>query len=143
MEAMGHRIKTGNIGMAKIARRKRGFTLVEILAAVVLLSIGLLAVLTAGRVAQDTQWRATHLASARTIAQSKIDELRSTSFDSIVGLTVQTTDPSLPKGNQITVATAKYPDSSEQNLAKVTVTVTWPEGRAAGRVQYETLVARK
>lgn len=129
--------------MAKNALHRRGFTLVEVLAAVVLLSIGLLAVLTASRAAQDTHWRAVHLASARNIAQSKIDELRATPFDGIVGATVNTTDPSLPKGNQITVATVKYPDSFEANLAKVTVTVTWPEGRATGRIQYETLIARR
>jgi prepilin-type N-terminal cleavage/methylation domain-containing protein len=129
--------------MASNALRRRGFTLVEVLAAVGLLSIGLLAVLSASRVARDTQWRAVHLATARNIAQSKIDELRATLFDSIVIGTVQTTDSSLPRGNQITVVTAKYPDTSESNLIKVTVTVTWPEGKATGSVQYESLIVRR
>jgi len=129
--------------MARNRRHRRGFTLVEVLAAVVLLSIGLLAVLTAGRAAQETQWRAVHLAAARNIAQSKIDELRATPFGSIISGTDQSTDSSLPKGNQIAVTTAKYPDSSEANLAKVTVAVTWPEGRATGKIQYESLIVRR
>lgn len=120
-----------------------GFTLVEILSAVALLSIGLLAVLSAGRAARETQQRAVHLSIARGIAQSKVDQLRAKSFDSLPSMAGASTDASLPKGNQIVVAVSRYPDAGETNLYQATVTVTWPCSVGTRTVRYDTLIARK
>lgn len=122
---------------------RAGFTLVEILCAVVLLSIGLLAVMAASRGARETQQRALYLSIGRNIAQSKIGALRASSFDSLAGQAGTSTDGSLPAGNQIVVAADPYPDASETNLKKVTVTVTWPEGNGTRRIRYETLITRR
>lgn len=130
-------------GKTRRASRESGFTLVEILSATALLSIGLLAVLTAGRAARDTQNRALYLSIARSIAQSKIDQLRSCTFDSLPSAAGTSTDAGLPKGNQITVAVARYPDAGETNLYQVTVTVTWKQDLGSRTISYETLIARK
>ena len=124
-------------------RRSAGFTLVEILCAVVLLSIGLLAVMTATQSSRDTQQRALYLSIGRNIAQSKIGTLRASSFDSLAGQAGTTSDSSLPAGNQVVVAVDPYPDGSEANLKRITVTVTWPEGKGTRRIRYDTLITRK
>lgn len=124
-----------------------GFTLVEVLAAVVLLSIGLLAVLSAAQAARETQQRAVCMAAGRTVAQSKIEEARATSWASLDGLAGSTSDPSLPAGNTIVVATSQFNNSLGQpdaDLKKVTVTVSWPEADGTPRaVVYETVIGNK
>lgn len=125
------------------AARRSGFTLVEIVSAVALLSIGLLAILTATRAARDTQQKAVHLSIARAIAQSKLDQVRATPFDSIPSMAGVSTDTALPTGNQIVVTTAKYPDASETNLYQVTVTVSWTSAQGARTIRYDTLITRK
>ena len=120
-----------------------GFTLVEILAAVVLLSIGLLAVLSASRAAHDTQRRALFLSTGRNIAQTRIETLRAAAFNTLPGLAGTTTDSSLPAGNQVQIAVDGYPNGTETNLYRAIVTVTWPEGNGTRKVRYETLIVRK
>ena len=123
--------------------RRAGFTLVEILCAVVLLSIGLLAVMTATQSSRQTQQRAQYLSIGRNVAQSKMEALRTISFDSLAAQAATTSDSSLPAGNQVVVAVDPYPDSSEANLKRATVTVTWPEGNGTRRIRYDTLITRK
>lgn len=130
-------------GCHKRRQSMLGFTLVEILAACLLLSIGLLAVLTAVRAARETQQRALYLSIGRNIAQSKIDKARSMSVDNISSMAGTTQDSSLPAGNSITVSVNRYPDASQIHLYRVTVTVSWPEQRGTRRLTYETLIARK
>lgn len=120
-----------------------GFTLVEVLAAVLLLSIGLLAVLTADRASDETQKRATYISIGRNIAQSKLEELRGESVEDISGTNNTSTDQNLPSGNKINVAVAPYPSGAEANLCRAVVTVTWPEGNGTRRICYETLIGRK
>jgi len=124
-----------------------GFTLVEVLAAVVLLSVGLLAVLTAGEAARETQQRAVYMAAARTIAQAKVEEARSTPFDELDQLVVPpSSDPSLPPGNTIQVAVAPMTNGMGQpdpDLAQYSVTVSWPEGKSTQSIVYETLIGNK
>lgn len=121
----------------------RGFTLVEILAATLLLSIGLLAVMSAAQAARETQRRALYLSIGRNIAQSKIDRLRSTPISSITSQAGTSTDPSLPKGNSVQVAVSRYPNTGVPDLYKGTVTVTWPEHKGTRRIRYETLIVRR
>jgi prepilin-type N-terminal cleavage/methylation domain-containing protein len=121
----------------------RGFTLVEIIAACLLLSIGLLAVLAAVQAARETQQRALYLSIGRNIAQSKIEKARSMSIDNISSLAGTTQDSSLPAGNSVTISVSRYPDASQIHLYRVTVTVSWPEQKGTRRLTYETLIARK
>ncbi|MEN6581743.1 MAG: prepilin-type N-terminal cleavage/methylation domain-containing protein [Armatimonadota bacterium] len=116
-----------------------GFTLVEVLAAVCLLSIGLMAVLAAGEAARNTQKRAVYMACGRTIAQNVLEELRSNPSYTLPS----TTSPSLPAGNNISMSVTRYPSSSNTQIYYATVTVTWPEGNGTRRIFYETAMARK
>jgi len=123
--------------------RSGGFTLVEVLAAVLLLSIALMAIMTADTAARGMQERAVSQAAARNIAQSIIEQLRSAPIDSIRTMTFPATDSSLPSGNSIVVSVSGYPSSGETNLCRATVTVSWPEGAGTRTMQYETLITRR
>jgi hypothetical protein len=68
--------------------------------------------------------------------------MRSVSFDSIAGQAGSSSDSSLPAGNSIAVTAAPYPTSSEPDMYKGTVTVTWHEGNGNHSITYETLIAR-
>lgn len=129
--------------MAKLVKRRNGFTLVEVLSAAVLMSIGLLAVLAASQAARDTQKRALYLSIGRNIAQSRIEKLRSLSIGLLDTQNGTTQDPSLPAGNSVQTVVEPYPTSNEPNMRRVTVTVRWPEGNGVRTVRYETLVVRK
>jgi prepilin-type N-terminal cleavage/methylation domain-containing protein len=120
--------------------RNGGFTLVEVLAAVLLLSIGLLAVLTAGIAARDTQQRAVYTSVGRNAAQSVIEQLRSNQSYTLPSSTVS----GLPKGN--TIALFTKPVAGPQggtNLTYASVTVTWAEGNGTHKVFYETYISPK
>ena len=120
-----------------------GFTLVEVLAAVVLLSIAMLAILTANSASRSTQQRVAGLATGRNVADSIITQIRAAPFDSVTTKSFPKNDPSLPSGNSITVSISKYPTSSENNLLKAVVKVSWPEANGTRTLQYNTLIARR
>jgi len=122
----------------------RGFTLVEVLAAVLLLSIGLMAIISAMAASRDSQTRARRIFIARHIALSGIEELRAASAGGIAGLCGQTVtqDPSLPPGNSVKVLVARYPDISEDKIFRAVVSVSWPEGRGTRTIRYETLITK-
>lgn len=122
-----------------------GFTLVEVLAAVVLLSVGLLGVLAAGQAARQTEQRAVNMSSGRIIAQSILDLARAAPYNSIASLAGSSSDPSLPRGNNVSVAVNNYTNPAGQtdpDLKQVTVTVTWPEQETVQTIVYETLIAK-
>lgn len=127
----------------KTRSKNGGFTLVEVLAAVLLLSIALLAVISANSAARGAQQRAVGLAEGRNIAQSIIEQLRAAPVSSVAGMTFPTSDSSLPSGNSISVSVAPYPTAGETNLYKASVTVSWPEAGSTRNVQYETLLVRR
>ncbi|MCE5321929.1 type II secretion system GspH family protein [bacterium] len=120
--------------------RNGGFTLVEVLAAVLLLSIGLLAVLSAGRAAQETQQRAVRMSIGRLAAQSAIEQLRSNQSYTRPSSTVT----GLPSGNKIIISVSPVSGSrSATKLIYASVTVTWPEGSGTQKVFYETYISPK
>lgn len=117
-----------------------GFTLVELLVAVTILSIGLLGIMSAIAAAQDTQARAIHMAIARDVAIKRIEIYRSNTSGGVYSWQAPFTSPDLPKGNKFTPTSAKYPDSTSSMLWRVAVTVVWPEGKGTQRKVYETLL---
>lgn len=120
-----------------------GFTLVEVLAAVLILSIALLTIMTASSVARDSQQRAVCQSIARNLAQSIIEQIRSAPIESMSTMTFPSSDTSLPSGNTIAVSVAGYPSSSNSDLCKATVIVRWPEASNTRTVKYETLIVRR
>lgn len=127
----------------RLSSGNRGFTLVEVLAAATLLSIGLLAVMLTGGTAGDYQRRAELICLGRAIAQSRIDQLRSLPVDSLPAQTGATSDPSLPKGNSVVTTVSSYPNTDEKDLYRVVVSVSWPEGKGTRTIKYETLIVRR
>lgn len=121
----------------------RGFTLVEVLAATALLSIGLLAVIVTSGTAREYHQRAVWLSVGRAVAQNRIEQLRSMAFDSLPDQAGTQSDPALPKGNSIVTTISGYPTTDVTDLYRVVVRVSWPEGNGIRTITYETLVARK
>lgn len=119
-----------------------GYTLVEVLAATALLSVGILAVLTAMSGSRDMQQRAKWMCIGRTVAQSKMEDIRGGSATDIDGLTAVTCDSRLPAGNQISVTVTRYPDVSEDNFFRALVTVSWPEGNGTRGITHESLISK-
>lgn len=117
-----------------------GFTLVELLVAVTILSIALLGIMSAIAVSQDTQERAIHMAIARDLAIKRIETYRSNTSGGVFSWQAPFTSPDLPKGNKFTPTSAKYPDSTSSMFWKVAVTAVWPEGKGTRRVVYEALL---
>ena len=136
------RTSRSNMCLAGAAYGSGGFTLVELLVAVVIMSIGVLALMTAMAASRDAQNRAMYIAVASNIAQGKIEQARNTKFDQLLLLAGTSSDPSLPAGNQIQVTVANYP-VLELNQYQVQVTVMWPEANGQRTISYETLIAKK
>lgn len=140
-------LRTAGLTTACVSRRSYvhgGFTLVEVLVAVALLSVGLLAVLTAGQAGRETQQRAVYLSAARTVAQTRIDQALARQYNALASLAGTETDPSLPRGNSVTVTVAQFTNALGQpdpDLTSIGVTVTWPEAEGTRSIVYETLIA--
>jgi prepilin-type N-terminal cleavage/methylation domain-containing protein len=121
--------------------KSRGFSLIEMLIAIVILSISLLAL--AGLMVTTTQNNSFggHMTEAATFAQGKLEELKVTSWGNIV----TATDPNPPEGStKITYtrtwnvsilpnpspipAGGPWPNNENQLLKTITITVTWNDG---------------
>jgi prepilin-type N-terminal cleavage/methylation domain-containing protein len=119
---------------------ERGFTLIELFTAIVLLTIGLLgtAALTGGVVKGNIA--AKNLSTATTIAQSCLQENRRVGYTSAgtTGCTTTTTNVSLG-GVTFSRALVVTPGT---NVKTLTVTVTWNEGTAGGKtLSMSTVIA--
>jgi prepilin-type N-terminal cleavage/methylation domain-containing protein len=125
---------------ASLRVSRNGYTLVELLVAVTILSIALLGIMSAISVAQDTQTRAVRMAIARDIAIMHIENYRSATAGSISTPIAPYSSPDLPSGNVITPTASKYPDSSSTSLWRAVVTVRWPEGVTTRSIAYDTLL---
>lgn len=126
--------------ISKRVYKNGGFTLVEVLAAVLLLSIGLLAVLTAESAARNMQQRAVYLSVGRNAAQSAIERLRSNQSYTLSSSTVS----GLPAGNKIILSVSSVAGTqSSTGITYARVTVTWPEGSGTKKILYETYISPK
>jgi type IV pilus assembly protein PilV len=99
----------------------KGFTLVEILVALVILSVSLLAL--AGLMVTTTRNNASggHVTEAATLAQDKLEELRVTQWDRIV-----TGQDAAPKVGSTGVSyTRNWSVEDNANIKTITITVNW------------------
>lgn len=137
--------------MMQINRRRcRGFTLIECLVSIVLLSIGLVGVIGTLTAALIANQRASDTQLAGAIAQTTIEEMRSLGFgnvtyDDFPATATSATLPDLAElhGAQRTIAIVdSYGGNSR--LKKVTVTVSW-RGRNGqnSSVMTETIVTNR
>ncbi len=122
---------------------KSGFTLVEVLAATVILSIGLMGVISAIAATRDTQQRTVYMAIARDIAISQMEDYRWTSKWDLWSIPPTRTSTKLPSGNLITCSWSPYPGVFETKMFKCRVTVSWPEAKGNRSISYESLFYKR
>ena len=111
----------------KLFLKSDGFSLIEILIAIVILSISLLAL--AGLMAttsRNTSFGG-HITEAATFAQDRLEQLRVTTWDNII---TTEPDPISPVGSTGIVYTRNWTVVSNANdtLKTITITISWDNG---------------
>ena len=105
----------------------RGFTLLETVIALMMLTIGILAMMTMQTSAITGNYRASTMTIASNIASRQIETLRNAPFVSgHAGNTFTATDPSTGYG--ISWVVAQVPGTPTNKAQTITVTVTRPNG---------------
>jgi type IV pilus assembly protein PilV len=113
--------------------KSKGFSLIEVLIALVILSISLLAL--AGLMVTTTRTNSFggHLTEAVTFAQQRLEQFRVAPYNSIVNSSVNPGDPviqtGVPSGINYTINWVVVPNVGD-TLRRVTITVTWNDGIA-------------
>jgi prepilin-type N-terminal cleavage/methylation domain-containing protein len=107
-------------------RRSRGFTLLELLIAIVILAFALLGLAGLHVVSVQGNSRATQITEATTLAQNQLEQLMATPFATLVGLGATNSNVVGATGVTYTIQRNVIPDASGSR-ATVNVTVTWFE----------------
>ena len=128
-----NRRRRRGVGMSH--RSRRGFTLIEVMVAIVLLSVGILGVMGAVRGVTRASGRAEETVEAVTLARGMLNEIKSSG-------SVQTGTSNGDFGVQnpgyrweSTVETS----ADVADLLQITVTVLWPDGPRENRYNLTTL----
>ena len=122
----------------------KGFTLIEVLIAIVLLGVGLLGMASlAGSLINYNRF-AHSVTIGTTLAQDKIEELRNTRYDGIVEGTVveSSIDATGNAGGTYNRKTEIDADAAFSNTKTVEVTVSWAWKGTTHNVVLKTIVAR-
>ncbi len=108
----------------KFPFKSNGFTLIEILIAIVILSVSLLAL--AALMATTTQNTSSggHITEAATFAQDQLEQLRVTQWANIVSGT-DPTPPGPPRGSTGIFYTRTWNVVTTGNVKTVTITIAW------------------
>ncbi len=130
-----------------IASHEKGFTLLEIFIAILLLTVGLLgtAALTTGVVRGNVGSRL--LTSATAIAQSCLEENRRVGYASAGAVPSGGTNSCLTGDATVSVNGVSYTrnlaiDTSVSNVKTLTVTITWSEGSVGSKsISMKTILA--
>ena len=122
--------------MDRILKRQRGFSLIEVLAALVLLSIGLLAI--AGLLVASVQGNifSHNLMQATYVAQGRLEFLKNVSFDSLQLQAGNHSDGALAISGVI--FNRSYTVTVDGNLKNLTYTVIWVDG-INHRISFSTI----
>jgi prepilin-type N-terminal cleavage/methylation domain-containing protein len=146
--------------------RQHGFTLVELLAVVFILAVGLTSVSALFIAGLVSGRKAERLSAATNAVQQQVERLRSAGFAGCItdpdvfrssdGYTINTANPdgtgqigfSVPElpGGAGAIDIAFYNDGSGDypNLKDITITVTWTGGKpTGGTTVFETLIANR
>ncbi len=111
--------------------KSKGFSLIEVLIALVILSVSLLAL--AGLMVTTTRTNSFggHLTEAVTFAHQRLEELRVAPYNTIVSSSVNPGDPviqtGVDSGIDYTMVWVVAPNG-DNSLRRVTMTVTWNDG---------------
>ena len=109
-------------------RNQRGLTLVEVLLTVFILALSALMLAAIYPSAQTSRMKAVHYTYATSLAEQKIEELKSAGYASVqIGSPAFVVISELPNGSE-TVAISQY----APNIKKIVVTVGWEGFRMVG-----------
>ena len=120
--------------MAFLRRQSEGFTLIEVMIALVILAVGLLALMTLQIVSIRANAFSSEMTYAGMLAQSRLEQIRNMSYDSVQTIGDESfTDPA--KGVIYTIQREVDTDVPAANMKTVKLTITWtgaPAGSASG-----------
>ncbi len=111
------------------SKKTKGFSLIEVLIALVILSISLLAL--AGLMATTTRNNSYggHLTEAVTFAQERLEQFRVTSYASVTSSAAPVTQTGVPSGIPYSLNWVVVPNGGD-TLRRITITITWNDGIA-------------
>lgn len=117
---------------------QRGLTLVEVMLTVFILALSAMMLAAIYPSAQISRMKAVHYTYATSLAEQKIEELKSAGYASVlVGSPATVAISELPNGSE-TVAISQY----APNIKKVEVSITWEGYRmVGGSVSLATFIA--
>ena len=119
-------------------RRKRAFTLIEVVIALLVLTIGIVGVLTVLPVALKASKRAANMIQAPFFAQEKLEELKRDGYDALANeAETACTNPKF--SYKVEVGSEMSPPG---NLKQVTVTISWSEGNQDYDEEFTTLITK-
>jgi prepilin-type N-terminal cleavage/methylation domain-containing protein len=111
------------------SKKPEGFSLIEVLIALVILSISLLAL--AGLMATTTRNNSYggHLTEAVTFAQQRLEQFRVTPYAALTTSLVPVTQTGVPSGIPYLISWIVVPNA-EDTLRRITITNNWNDGIA-------------
>jgi type IV pilus assembly protein PilV len=121
-----------NIKICKNTNKKHsGFTLIEVMIALVILATGLLALMTMQIVSIRANAFSSEMTYASMLAQGRLEQIRNMSYDSIAAGNDTVPASDATKGTKYDVQTTVADDTPATDMKTVTLTVNW-EGSPAG-----------
>jgi len=120
-----------------ISRRQQGFTLIEVMIALVILATGLLALMTMQIVSIRANAFSSEMTYAAMLAQSRLERIRNMPYDSVQTISPdESVDASAStKGMAYTVKTTVVDNSPATDMKTITLRIDWtgtPAGSAGG-----------
>lgn len=118
-------------------KKQSGFTLIEVMIALVILATGLLALMTMQIVSIRANAFSSEMTYASMLAQSRFEQIRNTPYASIAAGTVNDTVPAsdATKGTEYDVETRVVDNTPATDMKTVTLTINWvgsPAGSSGG-----------
>jgi len=105
--------------------KQKGFTLLEVILAMSILSVGLLAVCSMVHMVMNSNSKSKNLTTAVNLAQNKVDDLKITPYASIVDSTENDLDENGTAGSGIFDRAVSVTTNTNPNYKTVVVTVSW------------------
>ena len=133
-------------------KRQSGFTLIEVMIALVILAAGILALATMQIVSIRTNAFSSEMTYATMLAQSRLEQIRNMPYSDITPGTVTDTVPASAstKGMSYTVQTEVDDNTPATDMKTITLTVNWtgaPAGSSGAStvdftISFDTIITR-
>lgn len=122
----------------------KGFTLIEILIALVILSVGLLAITSISLTVMKGNSFADKMTMATTLAQDRLEEIKNTAYDSVASANFPTQDYGSISGfNAFRREVSITSSSPAINMKTITVTVLWRDGAGnSHNIELKTIIRK-